>query len=96
MHIHTVLVKLRDPSQVGQCRELMESMRGRIDSMIELRVDINELPGTYACDLALTTSWPHVEAYHAYETDPIHLEVRAQVIDLMESASTIDYTVTNP
>lgn len=93
MHVHTVLVKLRDPDHVELCRDLMESMRGRIDSMIDLRVDVNELPGSYACDLALTTTWPHVDAYHAYEGDPIHLEVRAQVIDLMESASTIDYTV---
>ena len=41
----------------------------------------------------LTTTWPDVAAYHAYETDPIHLEVRNQVIDLMETAATVDYTV---
>ena len=96
MHVHTVLVKLRDPATLDRCREAMESMRGRIDSMIELRVDVNELVGNYSCDLALTTIWPDVDAYHAYETDPVHLEVRAVVLDLMAEATTIDYTVAAP
>lgn len=92
-HVHTVHVTLRDPSTLDRCRRAMESMRGRIDGMFGLRVVPNELGGDHAAHLALTTVWRDVEAYRAYEHDPVHLEVRAVVLDLMESASTIDHTV---
>lgn len=92
MHVHTVLVKLHDPATADECRELMESMRDRIASMIDLRVTTNELGGNYACDLSLTTTWPDVEAYHAYAVDPVHLEVQAAVLALMSDGATIDYT----
>lgn len=93
MHVHTVFVKLHDPATVDRCQAVMESMRGRVDGMVDLVVHRNELPGNYSCDLALTTTWADVDAYHAYETDPVHLEVRSVVLDLMADASTIDYTV---
>lgn len=93
MHVHTVLVKLHDPATLEQCRNLMESMRGRIDDMIDLTVTANELPGAYSCDLALTTRWPDLAAYEAYTTDPVHLEVRKVVLELMADGATIDYTI---
>jgi len=93
MHIHTVLVKLHDPETLDLCRSLMESMRGRIDTMIDLDVRVNELVGNYSYDIALTTTWPDADAYHAYETHPTHLEVRSVVLELMADAATIDYTV---
>lgn len=93
MHVHTVLVKLHDPDTLDRCREVMESMRGRIDSMLDLQVTVNELGGDYACDLALTTTWPDLAAYHEYESDPVHLEVRKMVLELMRDGATIDYTV---
>jgi len=93
MHVHTVLVTLADPETLQQCREVMESMRGRVDGMVDLRVDANELDGSYSADVALTTTWTDVDAYRAYESDPVHLEVRAVVLDLMSAATTIDYTV---
>jgi len=73
----------------------MESMRGKVDGMIDLRVDVNELAGAYSADIALTTTWTDLEAYHAYESDAVHLEVRAVVLDLMSAATTIDYTATS-
>lgn len=76
---------------LDQCRELMESMRGRIDSMVDLTVDVNNLDGSYSCDLCLTTTWSDLDAYERYTTDPVHLEVRSQVLDLMDQAMTIDF-----
>ena len=92
MHVHTVMVKLHDPTTLARCRQVMESMRGRVDGMVDLQVTVNELPGNYSCDLALTTTWTDLAAYRAYETDPVHLEVRAVVLELMRDAATIDYT----
>lgn len=92
MHVHTVMVKLHDPATVDQCRALMESMNGRIDYMIDLRVEVNNLVGNYSCDLSLTTVWPDLAAYERYTADPVHLEVREQVLDLMADGMTIDYS----
>jgi hypothetical protein len=91
MHVHTTFVKLKDPATVAQCRGAMESMRGRIDYMLGLRVDENMLVGNYSCDLAITTVWPDTAAYQTYESDPVHLEVRSVVAELMSDAMTIDY-----
>ncbi|MGI9608499.1 MAG: Dabb family protein [Acidimicrobiales bacterium] len=92
MHVHTVLVKLEDPATLDRCRMLMESMRGRIDGMVELDVQVNNLAGSFSCDLSLTTTWTDQAAYERYTTDPVHLEVRQQVLDLTTEAMTIDYT----
>ena len=92
MHIHCVLVKLHDRATIDACRDLMKSMHGHIDDMIDLRVDINNLDGGYSCDLSLTTTWPDVAAYERYAADPVHLEVRSQVLELMADAMTIDYS----
>ena len=50
MHVHCVLVKLHDHTTIDVCRDLMKSMHGRIDDMIDLRVDVNNLDGEYSCD----------------------------------------------
>ena len=98
MHVHCVLVKLHDHTTIDACRDLMKSMHGRIDDMIDLRVDVNNLDGGYSCDLSLTTTWPDLAAYQRYTTDPVHLEVRAvhlevraHVLELMADAMTVDY-----
>ena len=93
MHVHTVLVTLRDPNDVERCIAKMRSMRGRIDGMLKLDARRNELPGARAADIALTTTWRDLAAYRAYERDPVHLEVRALVLELIASATTIDYTL---
>ena len=74
----------------------MESMRGRLDSLVQLDVHTNNLAGSYSCDIALTTVWPDVAAYRAYERDPVHLEVREVVLGLMADAMTIDYALEAP
>jgi len=96
MHIHTVFVKLKDPATLAECRAAMESMRGRIDNLLGLEIQENNIEGNYSCDLSLTTHWADVAAYHAYETDPVHLEVRAVVTNLMSDAMTIDYSLDVP
>lgn len=93
MHVHTVLVKLKDPATLDRCRNVMESMRGRIDGMVDLEVQVNNLDGSYSCDLSLTTTWANVEAYDGYTTDPVHMDVREQVLDLISDAMTIDYAI---
>ena len=67
-------------------------MDGRIEGMVGFALHVDELGGTYAADIALTTQWVDLAAYRAYERHPLHLEVRAVVLELMESASTVDYT----
>jgi len=91
MHVHTVLVRLEDPATLDRCRTLMESMRSRIDGMVDLDVRVNNLVGSYSCHLSLTTSWTDIDAYQRYTTDPVHLEVREQVLELMSDAMTLDY-----
>jgi len=91
MHVHCVLVKLHDHTTIDVCRDLMKSMHGRIDDMIDLRVDVNNLDGEYSCDLSLTTTWPDLAAYQRYTTNPVHLEVRAHVLEFMADAMTVDY-----
>ncbi len=95
MHVHTVHVVLHDPDTVDECASLMLSMRGRIDSMLSLQVVVNEHRGSYSADLSLTTVWPDLSAYHEYETHPEHLRVRTRVLELMKSATTLDYTVSS-
>ena len=96
VHVHTVLVKLADPADLERCRAEMLRMDGAIDGMIDLTVLTNELDGDYAADLALCTRWVDARAYRAYETHPLHLEVRAAVLAMMSGALTIDHTAEDP
>lgn len=96
MHVHRVMVKLKDPAAVDECRALMESMRDEIDYMIDLRVRINTLEGAYSCDLSLSTTWANTDDYERYTRDPAHLAVRGRVLDLTAEAMTLDYTSPEP
>ena len=93
MHVHVVMVTLKDPADADRCAEAMASMAGRIPGLVALDVRRNELAEPNACDLALTTTWQDVDAYIAYKTDPVHLEVAAVVRSLMASATTLDHTL---
>jgi Stress responsive A/B Barrel Domain len=93
LHVHVVMVTLKDPAEADRCAEAMASMAGRIPGLVALDVRRNELAGPHACHLALTTTWDDVDAYVAYTTDPVHLEVAAVVRSLMDSATTVDYTL---
>jgi len=93
MHVHSALLRLRNPTTLDRCRALMESMRGEIDGMIDLEVQVNNLTGSYSCHLSITTTWTDVQAYDGYTTDPLHLKVREQVLELVSDAMTIDYEV---
>ena len=96
MHVHTVLVKLADPTDRERCRAEMMRMDGAIAGMIDITVRMNECDGEHAADIALRTRWVDAEAYRAYETHPLHVEVRSAVLALMSDAATIDYTVAEP
>jgi hypothetical protein len=87
------MVTLKQADAADRCAEAMASMAGRIPGMVALDVRRNELAEPNACDLALTTTWQDVDAYVAYTTDPVHLEVAAVVRSLMDSATTLDYTL---
>jgi hypothetical protein len=93
LHVHVVMVTLKDPAEADRCAEAMASMAGRIPGLVALDVRRNELAEPNACDLALTTTWQDVDAYVAYKTDPVHLEVAAVVRTLMASATTLDHTL---
>jgi len=92
MHVHIVLMKLKDPTTLDHCCALVESMRGRIPDMIDLDVQVNNHDGSYSCDFSLTTTWPDLDAYERYAVDPVHLEVRVQILDLIADAMTLDYS----
>ena len=96
MHVHTVLLKLADAGDRDRCRAEMLRLDGAIPGMIGLELVLNEFDGANAADIALTTRWADADAYRAYDSHPLHVEVRAAILPLISDISVIDYTVADP
>ncbi|MBQ3878754.1 MAG: Dabb family protein [Oscillospiraceae bacterium] len=71
---HIVLFMLKDKSEES-CRaaaEVLESMRGRVPQVEEMRVGVDFLHSERSCDVILEVVVKDKAALDAYQNDPYH------------------------
>ncbi len=95
MIVNTVLLKLkdRDADKVKEAQAVLLGMRGKIDVLLDLRVEESIRPEQTTYDLLLITKYASLEDLDAYLTHPAHLEVAKYVGGVLDIQASFCYEI---
>ncbi|MFD0697104.1 Dabb family protein [Paenibacillus sp. GCM10027628] len=89
MLTHVVLFKLKDrsPESVQATKRVLTNMEGKIPVLkhIEVGTDVLHLDRSY--DIALITRFDSLEDLKAYDTHPLHEEVKVHMKSVLDGTS---------
>lgn len=93
MITNNLLLKLkdRDRANIAQAREALLSMQGKIEFLLDLKVEVNIRPGDSAYDLILITKFASLQDLDAYLAHPVHVEVAKYIGTVLESGAAVCY-----
>jgi|APDOM4702015159_1054818.scaffolds.fasta_scaffold153468_2 quinol monooxygenase YgiN len=75
----------------ARIKDMLESLRGRLDGLIEIEAGINVIPGDDACDLVLVSAFRDRAALQAYLSHPEHLRIGEFVKAVRTERRVVDY-----
>lgn len=97
---HIVMWKFKDEalgndkdSNIREAKRMIESLKGRIESIrdIELGINVEGLTGSY--DLVLYSAFDDAEGLNAYQTHPEHVEIIAFMKAATAERACVDYEI---
>ncbi len=74
----------------AEAKKRLESLNGKIDGMLSLRVEIDGLASSNA-DMMLDSAFTTEEALAGYQTNPLHLEAAGFVRSVVETRLCLDF-----
>lgn len=97
---HLVFWKLK-PSALGrdsrenalEIKSKLESLNGRIPSLLHLEVGLDVLHGPASADVALYSEFADLGALDAYQVHPEHEAVKAFIQEVTSQRMVVDYEV---
>ena len=92
MFTHTVCFKFAEPGDVQEAARRLRSMAGRIPSMDNIEVGIDELGSARSYDLVLITRHADRAAMEAYQVHPVHQEVISWMKTRGPTTIAVDFT----
>jgi hypothetical protein len=91
---HIVCFKIKDEfkSQIPHAKTTLESMKGNVPTVVDLKVGVDFLHSERSYDLILETWFETREDLENYQVDPYHVSVVKKLMHEMREASiAIDY-----
>ncbi|NRY59231.1 Dabb family protein [Clostridium beijerinckii] len=95
MIINNLLLKLknRDIDSIKKTQEILLSMRGKIDVLIDIQAEINIRPGESNYDIILITKFASLEDLDKYLIHPNHLEVAKFIGSVLDTQASVCYSL---
>ncbi|MFL0168547.1 Dabb family protein [Candidatus Clostridium helianthi] len=95
MIINNLLLKLknRDTDNIKKTQEILLSMRGKIDVLIDIQAEINIRPGESNYDIILITKFASLEDLDKYLIHPNHLEVAKFIGSVLDTQASVCYSL---
>ncbi len=89
-----LLIKLKDNSRenVSKTRDILLSMRGKIQPLRSLQVEMNIRSTSSSYDLALIAQFASMEDLEAYLIDPVHVKVANDIAAVIEHVAAVCYS----
>lgn len=94
---HIILWKLKDeftPEEKAaaklEAKTRLESLNGKIDGLVSLRVVTDSLPSSNA-DMMLDSEFVSEDALSGYQVNPLHLEAAGYVRSVVSSRLCLDF-----
>lgn len=95
MIVNNVLLKLknRDVSSVKQTQDVLLSMNGKIEVLLDIQAEVNIRPGQATYDLILITKFASLEDLDMYLVHPVHLEVAKFIGSVLDTQASVCYEI---
>ena len=95
MIVNNLLLKLknRDADNIRKTQEVLLSMKGKIDVLLDIQVEVNIRPGQSNYDIILITKFESLEDLDAYLSHPAHLEVAKFIGSVLDTQASVCYKV---
>lgn len=90
---HIVLFKLKNPSDRQEAIDALNSMKGKIEGLIDLETGCDFLHSERSCDIALICTLKDKDALQFYQEHPLHQPVKKLMARLRESSFSCDYEI---
>lgn len=93
MIINNLLLKLkdRDSENIAKTRDVLLSMKGKIEYLRSIRVEMDIRHEAMSYDLILITQFASMEELNAYLVHPVHVEVSKYIADVLETGAAVCY-----
>jgi hypothetical protein len=93
MITHNLMLRLKDrsPESVGQARDVLLGMDGKIDVLRGLRVDADTRRAETSYDLLLVAHFDTMADFEAYLVHPVHVEVAGYVKNVLQTMAGVLY-----
>ena len=88
---HIVLFKLKDQKDRQQALDALNSMKGKIEGLIELEAGADFLSSGRSYDIALICTLKDREALDFYQAHPVHQPVKKLMHEIREGSVAVDY-----
>jgi hypothetical protein len=93
MITNNLLLKLKDrsPENIAKARDVLLSMKGKIEVLIDLKVEVNIRPGAPSYDILLIAKYASIADFEAYLVHPVHVEVGKYIASVLETSAAVCY-----
>ena len=85
--------RFKTGSNLDELAAAIHSLKGKVDSLMDLEVGINFNPSDSAYDLVFTGTFENKLRLGEFEQDPYHKEISTRVSAAKESRVVVDYEV---
>ena len=94
MIVHIVMFKFKEENRAentARVKMMLETLPGKITSLLSMEVGIDCNGGERAMDLVLSSTFETHEGLQAYAAHPAHLEVVEVIKSVTEMSKVVDY-----
>jgi hypothetical protein len=88
---HVVMWTLKDKAKAAELKIAIESMKGKISSLVDVECGINFNTGKADCDLILISVHKSPEDLDVYQADPVHKEIGTIIGSCVSSRHAVDF-----
>ena len=93
MIVNNLLLKLKnkDTDTIKKTQEVLLSLKGKIEVLLDIQVEINIRPGQSNYDIILITKFASLEDLDKYLVHPKHLEVAEFIGSVLDTQASVCY-----
>ncbi|HEY3423833.1 MAG TPA: Dabb family protein [Negativicutes bacterium] len=93
MITNNLLLKLKDrgSENIAKTRDVLLSMRGKIEYLRDIKAEVNIRHGESSYDIILITQFASMEDLDAYLVHPVHVEVSKYIAGVLAAGAAVCY-----
>ncbi|OBZ19033.1 stress protein [Bacillus sp. FJAT-27264] len=93
MITNNMMIRLKDrsPENIAKTREVLLSMRGQIETLRDLKVDVDIRHEQSSYDLMFVAKYDSMAGFDAYMVHPFHVEVSQYIGSVIDTGASVCY-----